>query len=86
MTNNEKWVYDESLNQSLKTVATITIGEETWKMDYDEFKKAKDEGRTIPIIYLDKLIFVDTETASDLKILEEWLKNNKLPNADDYQL
>lgn len=81
-----KFIYDESLGSEAEVVATITIGESKYLMPIEDYEKAKEEGRTRPIIYGEKLIFVDDETAEDLKVLEEWLKNNKQPNADDYKL
>lgn len=81
-----KFIYDESLGSEVEAVATITIGESKYLMPIEDYEKAKEEGRTRPIIYGEKLIFVDDETAEDLKVLEEWLKNNKQPNADDYKL
>ena len=46
-------------------------------MDFDDYQLAIDEGRTKPVIYKDKLIFVDDETYDELNKLTDWIKNNE---------
>lgn len=59
-----------------RAVARITIGDTEWVMDYHEWERAVDEERNIPVVFGEKLIFVDDETAADLEKLVEWIKNN----------
>lgn len=76
MDNEEKWVWDPTRNEQ-KSVVRIDIDGVDWLMEWSEYQKAKEEMRTEAIIYDDKLIFVDKETAEELKKLEEWLKIKK---------
>jgi hypothetical protein len=77
MTQSE-WIWDESRIEEQRAVATIEIAGEKWLIDYDEWVKAGEEGRDKPVIFGDKLILVDEETAEELEKLELWLKTNKI--------
>ena len=75
--NDIKYNFDTSILEEQRSVVRININGVDWFMDWNDFQKAKEERRTFPIIYNDKLIFVDLETAGELKKLEEWLKIKK---------
>lgn len=72
-----EFVYDETLGDEQRAVVKILINDDEWFMDFDDYQLAIDEGRTKPVIYKDKLIFVDDETYDELNKLTDWLKNNE---------
>lgn len=76
MTQSE-YIYNTETIQEQRAVVKIEINGEDWLMDWDEWKKAEEEGRDRPVIYGDKLVMVDEETYQELKKLEDWIKINK---------
>jgi len=72
-----EFVYDTTLLDEQRAVVKILINDGEWFMDFDDYQLAINEGRTKPVIYKDKLIFVDDETYDELTKLTDWLKNNE---------
>ena len=72
-----EFVYDTTLLDEQRAVVKILTNDGEWLMDFDDYQLAIDEGRTKPVIYKDKLIFVDDETYDELNKLTDWLKNNE---------
>jgi len=68
--------YDESINDEQKAVVTIKLDDQSWIMDYDEYQKCQEEGKTEAVTIGDRLKFVTPEDLELLKVLSDWIKNN----------
>lgn len=68
----------EGNKEEQRAVVKLQIGDEEWLVDYDVWIEAESEGRTLPIIYNDKLILVDRQTYEEFEKLNKWLDDRRL--------